>query len=230
MSTFRTLLDVRGGLFARNADGIQMNTSQLVVEGAIFASNRARGIRLFAQSANRTTLDLRRSTFFDNTHALETEHVLLAGGPIELTIRQTIFERNGRLIRTADQFFTPTWHTFWRNLYADVIGDPFSVIGSPPDIETSLRSSALLVDPEAGDFAPTERSPARLYALEDPGETMHADPLYVDLDGRDFALTRSSPARALSADGSHAGALPWFGAESPGLLGYLWEPRSRKPI
>lgn len=48
------------------------------------------------------------------------------------------------------------------------------------------------------------------------------NPLYVDADAHDYAPTHRSPHRHGASDGGYIGAIPYTGAQTPVLAGYIW--------
>jgi hypothetical protein len=56
------------------------------------------------------------------------------------------------------------------------------------------------------------------------GSTCYSlNPLYADIDNQNFEPTKHSPNRALGRSGTYVGGLPYNGAPSPHIEGYLWD-------
>lgn len=163
------ILRVDDGVFAADADvTLDHVIVAFTVDGAEFrvTSNRGR------------TLRIDFCTFYRNGDAVET-YQSDSSYRATLHLDNSIFGLNTAVVRdgATASYRRSTFASFGRNVWW---GERLESGRYPPVVpanaSTSLRYNALLVDPDNGNFAPTDRSPARYFAPDQPEQARGAVP------------------------------------------------------
>ncbi len=112
-------------------------------------------------------------TLYDNTEAVRVNRVSSSTRVVNVTLRDSIFGENGYVFRDTSSSSYPISFSFTRNVWW---GGALQLGGTLGSNSQNLQYNALLADPENGDFAPTDRSPARYYSPTNPAGTLGAIP------------------------------------------------------
>lgn len=153
-------------------NGVSSTRGNVTVERTIFSQND-NGLNLSNDTTTASSWTVRRSTFWDNNDAVEMRRTS-SSTPASFQIETSILQGNGTGIRDTNTSWRVTFNTFRQMVYTGASSTVF--VSLVPTIDQGLNFDALLADPAAGDFAPTERSPARYFGVNTPADTVGAVP------------------------------------------------------
>lgn len=162
-----------GGVISHNAVGINARNRPLSVSQVVFAENTNYGIQMYQGERANHRVTVTRCTFVDNgSAAIYAQRASSSVYELSVSINRSIFDGNTAVMRNGTSNYPFDLVGFSSNVFSE--NTIRTGGGTAPDVEGNLRYAPLLADPENGDYAPTDRSPARYYAPDDPAQTVGA--------------------------------------------------------
>ncbi|MBM4319396.1 MAG: hypothetical protein FJ125_05390, partial [Deltaproteobacteria bacterium] len=175
--TSGTTVTVSGSYIRNVADGVYADNAALTLDHTIVA-RATDGVDIRLSASPSRSLVVRYCTFHGNSNAVRSERTT-SDYNLNVSLVRSIFGANGSILydgATRDYRLT-TFSSFNENVWWGPRIQSGTYYGPlPANASTSLRYNALLVDPDNGNFAPTDRSPARYWAPADPMQTAGALP------------------------------------------------------
>ncbi len=163
-----------GGVVRANTTGLRVQDQNLTATRIVFWANTSRAVDLYNGSGTNRSASISRCTFYENagSEAIYASRRNFSSG-FSLSVSRSIFEGNSTLVRSGNASYPITFSSFSQNVHARN-GSISAGVSAPGNASSSLPYAALFADPENGDFEPTDRSPARYYAPDDPSNTVGA--------------------------------------------------------
>ncbi|MFO0744647.1 MAG: right-handed parallel beta-helix repeat-containing protein [Myxococcota bacterium] len=151
-----------GGSTGINASNCSLTLDHTVVADATL------GVSLTVSTAVTYALGIDHATFWSNPTAVQVARTN-SSGRINLSINRSVFSENDLLVNDVGSYSSSL------NVFTDNVWTGTKSSGTAFSSDSgNLNYAALLSDPAAGDWSPTERSPARYYAPADPNATAGA--------------------------------------------------------
>ena len=175
-----TNLDISNSWLTDLGTGIWSVSSHTSAYGTVFARS-TNGIDFDADAHGTTwALDVDHCTFYGNDDAVDVRRGSSNRYAI-LTIDRSLFGNNTVAVRDSYSSYPTSFSRFVENLWWG--GTQFVNTASPSANSGNLRYNGLLADPDADNFAPSDRSPARWLNPADPDLTIGAVPYDGDQTG-----------------------------------------------
>jgi|GEM_PF-2816905 len=162
-------LTISGGRVLGGQVGIDVSNTSLDLDRVVIAGASADGVSMYTSSSPSRTLDVTHCTFWGNGDAIQVNRA--SSYQLTYSIRSSVFEENGYIVRDLASYSRSTFASWANNVWSGAM----RYGGNAPSSDTdNLNYVALLADPANGDFAPTERSPARYFAPTVPNSAIGA--------------------------------------------------------
>jgi hypothetical protein len=170
----RVGIDWSGGTVKGCGDGLLINNATVDVDHVVFDTNTdAIDVRVNVVASYGLNVDY--CTFWGNGDGIEMSRASSTSYVLSTSIRRSIFGENGAIARDiSSSSYRMTIGTFSRVVWWGTTN--FVGLASNPTESEVLRYNALLANPAAGDFEPTDRSPARYFGPSTPALTVGAIP------------------------------------------------------
>lgn len=168
-------IEFRGGFVAHNLYGMRVRNERLTLQRTVIWDNSSRGVEVYTSTDNPYSVSISRCTFYGQQAgtAIYAARSRNFRSGLTLSISRSIFQRNNLMVQNGERDYPITFSSFSQNVYTRD-NSTFSGLSNPGNFGTSLEYDALLVDPENGDFEPTDRSPARYFDPDGPANTVGA--------------------------------------------------------
>jgi MYXO-CTERM domain-containing protein len=170
-----TSLTLADSVLRRVDDGIWAENASVTLTRVVVA-NASDGVEFRVTVSPNRTLSVSRCTFYANNSAVS---VFRSDSTYQATvaISRSLFGLNASIYTdlATRSYYTSTFQSFGENVW----WGPRILNGTyppplPANATTSLRYNGLLVDPDNGNYAPTERSPARYFGPATPSAIVGA--------------------------------------------------------
>lgn len=160
------------GIIRGGSIGVSVAYANLTLDHVIVADTSSRGVSLSASGvAGTRTLVVDNSTFWRTGQAITVARTSSSSYQINTTLKRSIFANNSAIyVDGSSSSYYTSFVSFSNNVFTGSLSTAY-----PPNSNSqNLGYAPLLVDPENGNYAPTERSPARYFAPADPTATVGA--------------------------------------------------------